>query len=110
VGQIALAYDTDRDAAVKRAHEQFRWFGLGWRVNADLPNPEGFEAATQFVTPDQVAEALGCGPDVDEHVEKIKPFVDAGFTEVALVQIGADHQDAFIAWAETELLPALGSL
>jgi G6PDH family F420-dependent oxidoreductase len=110
VGQIALAYDPDRDAAIKRAHEQFRWFGLGWKVNADLPNPESFDAATQFVTPDQVAEALGCGPDVDEHVAKIKPFVDAGFTEVALVQIGAGHQDEFIAWAENELLPALRSL
>jgi hypothetical protein len=62
------------------------------------------------VTPDQVAEALGCGPDVDEHVEKIKPFIDAGFTEVAFVQIGADHQDQFISWAEQELLPALRSL
>jgi G6PDH family F420-dependent oxidoreductase len=110
VGQIALSYDPDREAAVQRAHEQFRWFGLGWKVNADLPNPEGFDAATQFVTPDQVAEALGCGPDVEEHVEKIRPFLDAGFTEVALVQIGAGHQDAFIAWARDELLPALRSL
>jgi G6PDH family F420-dependent oxidoreductase len=110
VGQIALAYDTDRDAAIKRAHAQFRWFGLGWKVNADLPNPESFDAATQFVTPDQVAESLGCGPDVDAHVEKIKPFIDAGFTEVALVQIGAENQDEFIAWAEHELLPALRSL
>ena len=48
--------------------------------------------------------------DVDEHVEKIKPFVDAGFDEVALVQIGAQHQDGFIAWAESELLPALRTL
>jgi len=110
VGQVALAYDPDREAAIRRAHEQFRWFGLGWKVNADLPNPEAFDAATQFVTPDQVAEALGCGPDVDEHVEKIKPFIDAGFTEVAFVQIGADHQDQFISWAEQELLPALRSL
>jgi G6PDH family F420-dependent oxidoreductase len=110
VGQIALAYDTDRDAAVQRAHEQFRWFGLGWKVNADLPNPESFESATQFVRPEDVADALGCGPDVEEHVEKIRPFVDAGFTEVALVQIGADQQAEFIRWAESELLPALRSL
>jgi G6PDH family F420-dependent oxidoreductase len=110
VGQIAVAYDPDRDAAVKRAHEQFRWFGLGWRVNADLPEPSAFESATQFVAPEHVAEQLPCGPDVDEHVNKIKPFVDAGFDEVALVQIGADHQDAFIRWAERELLPALRSL
>lgn len=110
VGQIAVAYDADREAAVRRAHEQFRWFGLGWRVNTDLPGPPSFEAATQFVTPEQVGEQLPCGPDVEEHVEKIKPFLDAGFDEVALVQIGADQQDRFISWAEEELLPALRSL
>jgi G6PDH family F420-dependent oxidoreductase len=110
VGQVAIAYDTDKDAAIKRAHDQFRWFGLGWKVNADLPNPDSFESATQFVTPDQVAEALSCGPDVDTHVEAIKEFIDAGFDEVAIVQIGGEQQDAFMAWAENELLPALRSL
>jgi G6PDH family F420-dependent oxidoreductase len=110
VGQLALAYDADRDAAVRRAHEQFRWFGLGWKVNADLPGPDGFAAATQFVTPEQVSSAIACGADVDEHVEKIRAFVDAGFTEVALVQIGAEQQQRFIEWAQRELLPALRSL
>ena len=109
VGQIVLCYDADRDTAIARAHEQFRWFGLGWKVNADLPNPESFAAATQFVSPDQVAEALACGPDVEEHVAKIRPFIDAGFTEIALVQIGAEQQ-AFLSWAEAELLPALREL
>ncbi|MCW3016708.1 MAG: class F420-dependent oxidoreductase [Solirubrobacterales bacterium] len=110
VGQIAVAYDPDRNAAVQRAHEQFRWFGLGWKVNTDLPGPPSFEDATQFITPEQVAEQLPCGPDLDEHVEKIKPFIDAGFTEVALVQIGGEHQDRFMSWAEKELLPALRAL
>jgi G6PDH family F420-dependent oxidoreductase len=110
VGQIAVSYDRDRDTAVKRAHDQFRWFGLGWKVNADLPNPDAFEGATQFVTEEQVGEQLACGPDVEEHVEKIRPFIDAGFTEIALVQIGAESQERFISWAERELLPALRSL
>ncbi len=110
VGQIAVCYDEDRDTAVARAHAQFRWFGLGWKVNADLPNPDGFDSATQFVTLAQVAEQIACGPDVEEHVEKIKPMLDAGYTELALVQIGADHQDVFIDWAERELLPALRKL
>ena len=100
VGQIAVAYDTDRETAVERAHDQFRWFGLGWKVNTDLPGPSSFEAATQFVTPEQVGEQLPCGPDVEEHVEKIRPFLDAGFTEVAVVQIGADQQEPIIRWAE----------
>jgi G6PDH family F420-dependent oxidoreductase len=110
VGQIAIAYDPDRDAAIQRAHEQFRWFGLGWKVNADLPNPDSFEGASQFVTPEQVADALSCGPDVEAHVEAIRPFLDAGFTEVAVVQIGAEQQEQFTVWAERELLPALRSL
>jgi G6PDH family F420-dependent oxidoreductase len=110
VGQLAIAYDADKDAAIQRAHEQFRWFGLGWKVNADLPNPDSFEGATQFVTPEQVAEALSCGPDVEEHVEAVKAFVDAGFDEVAIVQIGADQQEQFTTWAQKELLPALRSL
>jgi G6PDH family F420-dependent oxidoreductase len=110
VGQIALAYDSDRERAVQRAHDQFRWFGLGWKVNADLPNPESFKAATQYVTPAQVGEAIPCGPDVEEHVEAIRPFVEAGFTEVAFVQIGADQQEPFMRFAREELLPALRSL
>ncbi len=110
VGQVAVAYDTDRERAVARAHEEFRWFGLGWKVNADLPNPDSFEGATQFIVPEQVGEALACGPDVEEHVEKIRPFIDAGFTEVALVQIGGEHQREFISWAQEQLLPALRAL
>jgi G6PDH family F420-dependent oxidoreductase len=54
IGQFAVSYDTDRDAAVQRAHEQFRWFGLGWKVMTDLPGPSSFEAATKSVTPEEV--------------------------------------------------------
>ena len=42
VGQIPVCWDPDRGAAIKRAHEQFRWFAGGWKVNADLPTPAGF--------------------------------------------------------------------
>jgi G6PDH family F420-dependent oxidoreductase len=110
VGQIAVCYDPDRERAIERAHHQFRWFGLGWKVMADLPNPDGFEAATQFVTPEQVAKALACGPDVERHVEAVKRYIEAGFDQLAFVQIGADHQQEFISWAQAELLPALRSL
>ncbi|HLI60520.1 MAG TPA: TIGR03557 family F420-dependent LLM class oxidoreductase [Solirubrobacteraceae bacterium] len=110
IGQVALCYDPDREAAVERAHEQFRWFGFGFKVNADLPNPESFDAAAAFVSPRQVAEAISCGPDLEAHVEAIRPFLDAGFTEVALVQIGGEHQEPFLRWAQETLLPALRGL
>ena len=39
-----------------------------------------------------------------------KAFADAGFTHLALVQIGGEHQGPFFDWAEKELLAALAAL
>ena len=58
IGQIPVCWDPDRDTAVKRAHEQFRWFAGGWAVNRDLPTTAGFAGATQFVRPEDVAESI----------------------------------------------------
>lgn len=107
IGQTALSYDADPATARRRAREQFRWFGGGWPVNAELPGPPHFAAASESVTEDDVAEAMPCGPDVDAHVDAVRAFVDAGFTDVAVVQIGGDQQDRFLDWARTDLLPAL---
>ncbi|MBC9718961.1 LLM class F420-dependent oxidoreductase [Streptomyces sp. TRM66268-LWL] len=110
VGQLPVCYDTDKDAAIARAHEQFRWSAGGWPVNAELPGPSGFEGATQYVTPQDIAEKIPCGDDVEEFVDAVRPYVDAGFTEIALVQVGGDHQLPYIDWAEKKLLPALRRL
>jgi G6PDH family F420-dependent oxidoreductase len=107
VGQVPISWDPDRDTAIKRAHDQFRWFGGGWKVNAEIPGTAGFAAASQFVRPDDVAAAISCGPEVAEHVEAVQKFVDAGFTDVAVIQIGGDTQPDFLDWAEQQLLPAL---
>ena len=107
VGQVPVCWDPSRDAAVARAHEQFRWFAGGWKVNAELPGTAAFAGATQFVRPDDVAESISCGPDVAAHVEAVRPFVDAGFSHVALVQIGGRTQPGFLDLAARELLPAL---
>jgi hypothetical protein len=102
-----VCYDTDRDAAVARAHDQFRWFGCGWKVNSELPHPDSFASATQYVTPEDVAESIACGDDPEVFVEAVRPFVEAGLTEVALVQIGGEAQEPFLDWSAKTLLPAL---
>ncbi|MFF8288782.1 LLM class F420-dependent oxidoreductase [Streptomyces sp. NPDC016309] len=107
VGQLPVCYDPDKEAAVRRAHEQFRWFGLGWKVNSELPHPDSFDAATQFVKPEDVAGSIACGDDPEDFVAAVKPYADAGFTEIALVQIGGDSQPAFLDWSAKKLLPAL---
>jgi G6PDH family F420-dependent oxidoreductase len=106
-GQLPLSYDPDPDVAVRRAHEQFRWFGAGWKVNAELPGPSAFDAASRFVRPEDIAAAMPCGSDVGRVVESVRKWADAGFTHLALLQIGGGAQDDFLAWAQKELLPAL---
>jgi G6PDH family F420-dependent oxidoreductase len=110
IGQLPICYDPDRDAAIERAHDQFRWFGGGWHVNAELPGTAAFAGATQFVTKDNVADSIPCGPDLDGHIDAVRDFIDAGFTDVAVVQIGGEHQEPFLGWAEKELVPALREL
>lgn len=107
VGQVPVCFDPDRDAAIERAHSLFRWFGGGWKVMAELPGTAAFDAASKFVTPDDVASSIPCGSDVEEFVQAIRAFEAAGFTDVALVQIGPNHQDEFIDWYERSLRPAL---
>lgn len=107
VGQIPICWDPDRDAAIARAHDQFRWFGGGWAVNADLPTPAGFAGATQFVRPEDVADAIACGPDLDAIVDAVRPYWEAGFTDIALIQIGGQTQDLFLKEVAEPLLAAL---
>ncbi|QRY42885.1 LLM class F420-dependent oxidoreductase [Mycolicibacterium boenickei] len=107
IGQVPVCWDPDRDAAVERAHDQFRWFGGGWAVNADLPTPAGFAAASRYVRPEDVAAAIPCGPDLDAIVAAVAPFVDAGYTDVALVQVGDQGQQRFLDEAAKPLLAAL---
>ncbi len=56
---------------------------------------------------DDVADSIPCGPDLDAIVHAVREFEAAGFTDVALVQIGDESQRDFLGVAEKELLPAL---
>jgi hypothetical protein len=87
--------------------DQFRWFTGGWRVNAELPVPASFDAASKTVREEDVSAQMPCGPDVERHFAGIRELDTAGFTHVALAQIGAGTQERFITWAATELLPSL---
>ena len=107
IGQVPICWGPDADECARVAHDQFRWFGNGWKVNAELPGPAGFAGATQFVRPEDVSSSIPCGPDLDKIVEAVRAYVDAGFTDVALVQIGDAGQRDFLDLAGKELLGAL---
>ena len=109
-GQLNVCYGEDKAEALERAREQWRWAASGWFAMSELPDPRAFDAASAQVTPGDLTSLVSCGPDVGEHVAAARQFIDAGFTHLAIVQVGGDQQDAFISWAARELLPALREL
>jgi G6PDH family F420-dependent oxidoreductase len=71
-----------------------------------LPRPQDFEAATSLVTEEMVAQEVVCGNDVDKHAAAVREFVDAGFDEVYVQQVGPDQREFFDAWSR-DVLPQL---
>ena len=106
-GQLPICYDPDEQAARARARRLWRWAAPGWPVMSELPEPRSFDAASAHVREEDITRLVPCGPDPVVHVQAARKFTEAGFTHLALLQVGAEQQGQFIAWAEDELLPAL---
>lgn len=106
IGQVPVSWDRDPDTAREQAM-RFAFGVAGWKVMAELPNIVNFEAAAGTVRPEDVLELVGCGPDVDDHEQAISQFVDAGFSDICVVQV-ADDKDGFLDFWTSQLRPRLG--
>jgi hypothetical protein len=47
-----------------------------------------------------------CGPDVQGHVEAFTPYVEAGFSEAYVANVGPHYKQMFSVYAD-EVLPAV---
>ncbi|MDT7686344.1 MAG: hypothetical protein QOG57_6654 [Pseudonocardiales bacterium] len=107
IGRLPISWDRDGATAVARAHEQFRWFAGGCKVNAELPGTAAF-AFRQPVRPTRgrgrVDRVRTRRPRANRGV---RPFAEAGFRHVAVAQVGGDTQPEFLEYAAHELIPAL---
>lgn len=106
IGGVKVCWNDDRDKAVDLVHRLWPTELLPGELAQLLPTPAHFEQASELVTPEMVAEAVTCGNDVDEHVATLRSYVDAGFDEVYVGQIGPDNE-AFFDHYRREVLPAL---
>jgi G6PDH family F420-dependent oxidoreductase len=104
--EVPLAYAPSEGEGLELARERFRFMAFDWSVNSELPTVAGFEAATKHLKPDDLADAIGAGPDPAVHLDKIRKYVDAGFDHIVLTGIGPD-QAGFIRFVEEKLLPDL---
>jgi G6PDH family F420-dependent oxidoreductase len=106
IATVKLCWGPDEDEAKRTAHRLWASSGIPGEASQELAMPQHFEEAAELVTPDALAQKISCGPDPDRHAETIRTYVDAGFDEVHIGQIGGDHE-GFFKFLTDELLPRL---
>jgi alkanesulfonate monooxygenase SsuD/methylene tetrahydromethanopterin reductase-like flavin-dependent oxidoreductase (luciferase family) len=96
------------DEATARATVHRLWpnSGLPGQLAQELATPMLFEQATELVTEDQAVGSVPCGPDPEAHAASLQAYIDAGYDQIYIQQIGPD-QERFLTFYRDEVLPHL---
>lgn len=102
IAAVKICWAEDEESAIKTAHRLWRSEQLPGQLNQELALPSHIEQAAQLVTEEMVADSISCGPDPQKHADAIAAYLEAGFDEVYVNQIG-DDQEGFFRLFENEL-------
>jgi G6PDH family F420-dependent oxidoreductase len=103
--QIHVSWAETREACVAQAVKEWPTGGMPF-PKQDIRSPEDFEAMRRLVRPEDFRNRVLMTPDLDEHAAEIQKYVDFGFTEIYIHQVGQD-QGAFIEAYEKHVLPKI---
>jgi G6PDH family F420-dependent oxidoreductase len=103
--QVKVSYDETVEAATDAAVKEWPNGGMNF-PKGDIRNPEDFEAMAKLVRPENYKNRVLITPDLDEHTAYIQHFIDLGFGEVYVHNVGR-NQEAFIKAYETGVVPKL---
>lgn len=103
--QLHVSWAESRQAAVEQAVREWPNGGMAF-PKADIRNPEDFEAMAKIVRPENFEGRVFMSPDLGEHAAHIQHYINLGFTEVYVHNVGR-NQEEFISGYGREVLPAL---
>jgi G6PDH family F420-dependent oxidoreductase len=101
-----VSYAPTEDEGIEQAHRIWANSGLPGELAQVLPSPRHFEQASELVTKEQTAKSVTCGPKADAHIEAFKPYVEAGFDEIYVANMGPHSIDMMKLYRD-EVLPEL---
>jgi probable non-F420 flavinoid oxidoreductase len=104
--QVHLAWAESEDEALAIAHDQWRSNVFPAPLSWNLEFPEQFDAAAEYVRPDDVRAAVLVSADPARHAEELRAFLDLGFDGVYLHHVG-QTQDRFLDVFGAKVLPEL---
>jgi G6PDH family F420-dependent oxidoreductase len=103
---VKVCWGPDEAACRRRAFELWKSSSVPGQLSQDLPMPSHFEEASELVTEDMVAEKMPCGPEPERHAATIRAYVEAGFDDVFVGQVG-DITPEFFEFFRKEVEPRL---
>lgn len=104
--QLTVAWDTDKERAVERAHRVWPNTALAGQLAADLRTVLNFEEAVTMVSESDIEESIHCGPDPGPVIEAIVEAREMGIDHIYLHQIG-DPLGGFLDFWTEEIRPEL---
>ena len=99
-GGLKVCWGQDEAQARKTAHRLWPNDGLPGELAQVLPTTQHFEQASELVTEEMIAQDTPCGPDIERHAQAIQEYIDAGFDELYVQQIGPEPDAFFEAYRE----------
>ena len=106
-GQMTVCWAPDEATARQTALDVWPNSGLPGELGQELPTIAHFEQAAKLVTEEQIAQKIVCGPDPEQHLAKLRAYEEAGYTHVAVHQVGQD-QEGFMRFYKEEIVPRFG--
>jgi G6PDH family F420-dependent oxidoreductase len=97
-GGFKVCYAPTVDEGLETAYRIWPNEGLPGELAQVLPQPRHFEQASELVTKDMLS--LPTGPDPEPYVQQVQAFVDAGFDQVHVAQIGPRQDEFFQFWRD----------
>jgi G6PDH family F420-dependent oxidoreductase len=105
-GGVKVAWAETEEEGVDHAHRLWANSGLPGELAQVLPSPQHFEQASGLVTRESTAESIVAGSDVDRHVQQLQDYVDAGYDEVYVANMGPNYAAMIEAYGR-DVLPKL---
>jgi alkanesulfonate monooxygenase SsuD/methylene tetrahydromethanopterin reductase-like flavin-dependent oxidoreductase (luciferase family) len=104
--QVHVSWADTEEEALAIAHDQWRSNVFDSTIAWNLELPEQFDAAAEYVRPEDVRSSVVVSADLGEHVDRLHEIAELGVTGIYVHHVG-QQQDAFLdAYAE-KVLPEL---
>lgn len=104
--KVQLSYSATEEAALTGAYDQWRTNIFQGSVLGDMPTVAHFDAAAEFVKPEDMFKHVRISADPEEHVEWIKKDIELGFEKIVLHNVNRE-QKLFIEDFGRIVLPEL---